>query len=398
MTALTLSDVAFLAESNSQEVLAGLQEQDLGEAHTLRHLEALRGHFNGHQAGLLLSQARLRQRAVVKFGGDAMRMLFDTDALEQASHPLVRSYRAERMGKMLGDGARVLDAGCGLGADAFAMARQLGAVDAIDIDPVRVALARYNTDVLGLNVRARVADARHLVADGYDGIFYDPARRRDGKRLFNVEQYEPPLSLVRGWEASQVVVKLAPGVDWGQLAGYEGTLEFISVRGELKEAVLWLGRGVGLHSRATVIDGEGHVHHWTTQESTQADVRAPGQWLLEPDPAVIRAGLVRPLGRALDAWQLHEDIAYLTSDAPPNSPFVRAWRVQAWQTYNIKRLRKSLRERGIGWVTVKKRGIALSPQDFIKALKLDGRGASATLVVTRYDEARIVMICDDIDA
>ena len=77
-------------------------------------------------------------------------------------------------------------------------------------------------------------------------------------------------------------------------------------------------------------------------------MRAPGAYLLDPSPAVTRAGLVEELGRDLGAWKLDPRIAFLSADEPLRSPFGRALRVEASLPWNLKRLRQVLRERGVG--------------------------------------------------
>ncbi len=98
----------------------------------------------------------------------------------------------------------------------------------------------------------------------------------------------------------------------------------------------------------------------------------PRAWLYEPDPAVLRAGLVAALGARLDAAQLDPDIAYLTAGDYQSTPFARAWAVEDWFPFGLKKLRSYLRQRKIGRVTVKKRGSPLVPEALIQDLRLQG--------------------------
>lgn len=84
----------------------------------------------------------------------------------------------------------------------------------------------------------------------------------------------------------------------------------------------------------------------------------PAAYLYEPDPAILRAGLVRKLGRMLNAQQMDDEIAYLTAEQAIATPFARCWRVESWFPFQLKRLRAYLRARGIGKVTVKKTRLA----------------------------------------
>ena len=61
--------------------------------------------------------------------------------------------------------------------------------------------------------------------------------------------------------------------------------------------------------------------------------------------------------------------------------------------FNVKRLRAYLRERGVGRITVKKRGTAVTPEQLRSQLALRGEG-SATLVLTRIAGAQHVLVVE----
>ena len=92
-------------------------------------------------------------------------------------------------------------------------------------------------------------------------------------------------------------------------------------------------------------------------------LREPGQVLYEPDPAVFRAGLVRPLAVRLNAAQLDPDIAYLTSDILVDTPYAKAYQVEDWLPFNLKRLRSYLRQRGILSSRCKESGSPIRTED-----------------------------------
>jgi SAM-dependent methyltransferase len=386
---LSLADVDFLLSSEASQLLADLVDQDLSNLHMLSILTRLRRTVSSEQAAALLLTARLRQKAVSKFGADAAKMLFTPDALEQASDPLIRRYRAAQA-----SGITALDICCGIGTDSFALAETGKDVLGLDLDVVRLTIARYNAAVLGLSVRFEERDVTRPLPDIADTLFYDPARRDDmGRRIFGVEAYEPPLSLIKGWNAPLKAVKLAPGVDLMELHEYGGGIEFLSVEGDLKEAVLWLGAG-WRGTKATLF-ADGHIYHWQRQGAEpEVGTVAPRAYVCEPDPSILRAGLVQDVAAAINGTMLDSTIAYLCTDTLPVSPWVRTWRVRDWMPFNLKKLRAHLREGDIGRVTVKKRGFPMSPEELQAALKLKGK-AACTLVCTRFNGDPIVMICDE---
>jgi hypothetical protein len=187
-------------------------------------------------------------------------------------------------------------------------------------------------------------------------------------------------------------VKLSPGVNLDELAAYPAELEFISLGGELKEAVLWFGALKTALRRATVLPGP---HTLAVERPPAAEPRLPlsepGAFLIEPDPSILRAGLVGDLGEMLGAAQLDPSIAYLTASQPADTPFARSFAVEDWFPFQLKRLRAYLRERHVGRLTVKKRGSPLQPEALIKDLRLEGQ-VEKTIVLTQLKGRAVVLV------
>ncbi len=386
---LTLESLSFLTSDAGARLLDDLAAQDLDDRHTLTLLTRLRKGYPAEHAAAALEMARLRLKAVDKFGADAARLFFTRDALEQASDPLVRAYRARHAPD------RVLDVACGIGADSLAFAARGAQVVGIDLDPLRVAIAQANADALGLAARFQVGDARDPLPVDAALRFFDPARRdSQGRRLHHVEAYLPPLSTVRAWGTAPIQVKLSPAVDSAQLESYGGALTFIAVENDLKEALLTLhteSRGL----EAVLLTPDGTAHTWRHTTSIEARPTSPPRaYLIEPNAALLRAGVVQHAAEMFDAYQLDTTIAYLTADTPPSSVWARAWAIEAWMPFNLKALRAYLRARNVGTVTVKKRGSPLTPEQLIAQLKLKG-GESRTLALARHNGTPIVMVCAD---
>jgi len=388
---LTPDALAFLTSSAGSSLLTDLAAQDLSDSRTLTVMSALRKRYPSADAAAALEQARLRRAAVGKFGADAAVMFFTRDALEQASDSHTRQRRATLLS------GRVIDAGCGIGADALTYAQAGCDVLGLDLDAERVAIAEHNAAALGLSGRARftVHDITTGLPDSCDWAFFDPARRdSQGRRLHRAESYLPPLSTLRRWtNAHQVMVKLSPGIALDDVRDYGGWLEFLSVDGDLKEAVL-LPSNMTQTTRA-VLFADGQTHVWEQHDlGDPPPVGAPSAWLIEPDSALIRAGLVQHAARAWGAHQIDSTIAYLTSESRFQTPWARSWRILDSLPFNLKKLRAYLSERGVGTVTVKKRGHAMTPEELIAGLKLKGT-LSRTLVLTRCAGVPYVVICED---
>ncbi|MCX5268458.1 class I SAM-dependent methyltransferase [Streptomyces sp. NBC_00199] len=347
-----------------------------------------------HPADLVsaaLGQARLRQRAAVKFGArDAERMFFTPNGVEQSTRASVAGYRAERM-QALGV-TSVADLCCGIGGDAIALARAGIRVLAVDRDPAAAEAARANAEALGLGelIEVREADVTEVDARGYDAVFVDPARRGGRGRIFDPEAYSPPLSWAVGaaLAAPRAALKIAPGVPHEAIPA-EAEAEWISDGGDVKEAVLWFGTEPGT-VRATLLPGPRTLLGAGLPDPR---VRPVGRYLYEPDGAVIRAHLVADVARELDGGLVDETIAYVTADALHPTPYATAYEITDRLPFGVKKLKALLRERGVGVLTVKKRGSAVEPEELRKKVLPKPQGSEAvTVFLTRVAGAPTMLI------
>ncbi|MFB2572102.1 SAM-dependent methyltransferase [Micrococcus sp. IITD107] len=381
---------------------------------------------DGHAPELVsavLTQLRLRGKAEAKFGPFAQSMVLTQAGLEQATRLQVAALHA---GRFAGAGVRhVADLGCGLGADSMALAALDLQVTAVERDPTVAAAATVNLMPFP-TAQVVCADAVEWArqpegpdgAGGPDGFWLDPARRvlssSGSSRVFDPEVFSPPLSFVEQLADSGVAVgvKMGPGIPHGAVpAGCEA--QWVSVGGEVTEAVLWfnavarpnvrraalvLGSGPDPASPAEITSpqdfGDSHA-------AEVAGVGGVGGWLYEPDGAVIRAGLVADLvarefggvrGRLLD-----EHIAYFCADEQVETPFARAYEVLTVMPYHVKSLRRWVKDTGVTRLDIKKRGMAVTPEEARRLLmsgqkgKGAGAGRHTTLVLTRVGQERLAI-------
>lgn len=338
-----------------------------------------------------LGQARLRQRAAAKFGAeDAERMYFTPNGVEQSTRTTVATHRARRLRSL---GVRsVADLCSGIGGDAIALARAGIRVLAVDRDPLTVAVARANAEALGLAdlIEVREADVTEVGTEAYDAVFVDPARRGGRGRIFDPEAYSPPLSwaISTALKAPLAALKIAPGIPHEAVPA-EAEAEWISDAGDVKEAVLWFGTEPGL-VRATLLPGPRELRGRGLPDPA---VREVGRYLYEPDGAVIRAHLVAEVAEEVDGGLVDETIAYITADELRPTPYAAAYEITDRLPFNVKKLKALLRERGVGVLTVKKRGSAVEPEELRKkALPKQHGPHSATVFLTRVAGAPTMLL------
>lgn len=378
--------VRWLQTDEGRRVLAVASEVSAEEPDPLRahaRLSRAAGGVTAPHLAAALTQAALRARAAEKFGADAAVMLFTPDGLEQSTRASVAEHRAARLAAF--SAQTVVDLGCGVGGDLVAFARAGLTAAGVDLDPVRVEVARANLAALGLPGAVSVADALAVDHAAFDVAFADPARRTARGRTFSPDDWTPPWSFVLGLLARDSCVKTAPGIPHDAVPeGVEA--EWVSDHGDVKEAVLWGGRLATTARRATVIR-DGGLATLTDEDDPGAEtvgVSPLGRCLYEPDGAVIRAGLVTAVAAGVGGGLIDPKIAYVTSDQAFRTPFARGYEVLEVLPHREKQLRAALHERGVGRLTIKKRGVDVVPEQLRKRLALSG-DQEATIVLTRVD-------------
>lgn len=334
----------------------------------------------GDRAAVLVETVRLRRKAVAKLT-DATDWLLTDEALQQATAAAVARHRAVRL-----TGARVHDATCSVGAELVAMREHAELVVGSDIDAVRLAMARHNLDREGAGVPLFRADALHPVTRD-TVVVLDPARRSGGRRTFDPRDYTPALDAVLDvYRSRRYAVKCAPGIDFVAVRemGFAGEVEVVSHAGSVREACLW-SPGLaepGVTRRASMLD---HDDTLTDAESDDCPTAPAGRWIVDPDGAVVRAGLVRHYGARHGLWQLDPDIAYLSGDRLPDG--VRGFEVVEEVGYSERRLRQALVAHDAGAVEILVRGVGVDPDVLRRRLKLRGDTA-VSVVITRLGAGR----------
>lgn len=368
----------------------------------------------GHAPELVsaaLTQSRLRAKAGRKFGSFAPSMFFTSAGLEQATRFDVGVHHAARLREA--GVTHVIDLGCGIGADSLAFAALGLRVSAVETDPETAVAARANL--------ASFPEARVIIGDGLEldleslgaqALWLDPARRNaSGKRLMDPEQWSPRLStaLQLAERFTAAGIKVAPGIAHG-LCPPAAHVQWISHESDLLEAVIWLGAAAPKPGRSALVLRKGRAHVF---DSGANDATAPvvpestaelGEFLYEPDPAIIRCGGIERLCSLHGLAPVSPNIAYLTTagscepaltssvttsaETPihPAAHWAARFKVNEVLPLEVKALRKALMRAGVTQLEIKKRGTDIDPEVLRRKLGLRkntaGHGKSAVLILT----------------
>lgn len=346
-------------------------------------------------AALGCAKARLRAREIFA-GADAL--IFTPEALEQASPPAASAWRAQRFA----GSPRVVDLCAGAGADSLELARVAASVVAVELAEDRAIIAAHNLRARDLRAAVVVGDALALpVAIAGALVHADPSRRAAGRRLRGLSSYRPPvralLDAVAGARGACVLVSPGVALDDPDLPG-DAEVEFIQIENDLVECALWLGDLRGAGRRSATLLPEGLSVHGDPAADAAVPVGKAGRYLLEPQPALVRAGLHERIGAVEGAARIAARRALLTSDVPSRSPWWRTWEIEADLPLRPARIRAWLRTAEPKPLEIVLYGVTLDVPTFLREIGSPPRGPQGRrLFAVRVDRGARAYVCTRID-
>ena len=380
---LTLTQLDFLRSPAAEPLLSMPLPGD-----ALAAIGVLRKLCTPDQAAAVMTLRELRERAerTDRFPPPIARRLLASDKmLQQASSLRLSVYKGRRMMEVAGrTGAAptILDLCCGLGADAIGLALAGADVRGYDRDEAAVLCATHNAAIAGLASRCRfhAADVTAIELSPESIVHADPDRRATGRRTVLLADYSPDEAFLRSLPARTRAgaIKLSPAMDWNVLADWPGVwAEYVSEAGVCKQLILWWGQRPALSAArlATVVWGDPADPQFLTLPAGLAPfapLREPGEFLIEPDPAVIAAGAVDDLAGRHGLWRVDRQLAWLFGPDPLDTPLARSYRVLRRVTGRPRDVSRAIAELGGGTVEVKTRGLKLDTDRLQRSLRGPG--------------------------
>lgn len=379
-----LEDHRWLASPEAARLLDDLA----GTTATPAVVQQLRKATTAARAGLLIELAELRRRGAAKFS-HAGQMHFTRRGLEQATDEWIARYKAQRFQ----DIESAVDICSGVGGDLIGLAGVCG-VTGIDRDPVMAGFAELNASVYGNECKTLAVDADEQTVGGFGAWHADPDRRPADRRTSQPESHEPPLSLLEHWRESQpnCAVKLAPAAQLPDHWQKDCELEWVSRAGECRQQVAWSGALAQAHGkrRATRLAPTGEVSGSFVGTPHIGIEPAPrlGRFVYDLDPSVLAASLDGALATAHGLASVSSRAAYLTGDIHTEEPLLSCFEVIETLALDRRRLASWLKQRNIGKLEIKCRGVDITPEKLRKELKPQGDGRMTLLICPAPGERR----------
>ncbi len=329
-----------------------------------------------------------RQRAAGKLP-HSEKLWLNRVGLEQATAWEVAQHKATRFP----DGEHVRDLCCGIGVDTAALLGR-GAVTAVDISEPMKLRCEWNNEIWNPDGQLDflIHDVQcHDLAGQL--IHADPDRRAGRDRAARrLEHYAPNLSWMQKTVQSAAggAIKLGPASNFMQKFP-NCEIELISLNGECREATVWFGSLAGEHSfRAT---------HLPSGETVSADPLSAwcpvadtiGEFLFDPDPAVVRSGLIDVVGEMHSLQRMDKEDEYLTGESHPSTRLLSAYRIEAVLPNNFREIKRHVRESPGRDYEIKCRRLSVDANSMQKKLPR-GDGPNRVLFFVRHaGKAKVVV-------
>ncbi len=326
-----------------------------------------------------------RRKGAAKFTR-ADRMWFDPVGVEQATAEAVARHKALRFAD--GEGGLVVDLCSGIGGDTLALA-SANRVIAVDLDAGMGRRTLWNAGVYDVAGRVMAVQSRAESFPIPSGarVHVDPDRRAGGRpRAKGLADYAPGLDFLRKLTTTTRggALKLGPASDFEAHFGGPGfEVEVVSLGGECKEATAWFGdlASPEVRRRATCLPGG---TTWTNVDGGMGETHATGPlgpWVFDPDPALVRSGLLDGFANRHSLKRISAGVDLLTGPSLVKSPFLAAFEVVEALPLDLKALRREVALRGLGPLEIKTRGLETTPEAYRARLRPEGPNPATLLLI-----------------
>jgi precorrin-6B methylase 2 len=250
------------------------------------------------------------------------------DGVRFATPEIVARYRARRLKTNI-----LADISCGIGGQTVFFAQQCDLVYGIELNKNKLECACKNAALYGVdNVTFIEGDALSpgVVKQMSDAqiIFCDPSRPKT-EHVRNTDILQPGISEVLNAyrDITNSVVFEAPPQIPPERIKFECECEYLSVNSKLNRLTLYFGQLMKCGRSAVVLEGDKYYPLRSDDKKLISNADKMGIYAFEPDPAVVKAGLLGELadelGQKVDYISIDSRRSLLTSDILLDSPFIK---------------------------------------------------------------------------
>jgi len=342
-------------------------------ADPLKLSEKLSKKFTAQERHALIHYLEILPKIREKFGAD---LICDRLAYEQATAKDISEYKAQ----LWPSGAKIADLCCGMGGDSFWLPTGALATGA-DIAPERVLMFNENMRRLGLLHRAVLQNALEIT--GGDFFCIDPARRGGLS-----PDFESVLEVSKKFCGG--MAKLPPAFPENSIPE-KSDVFYLGNATDCRECLMLSGIfGKGLIRASTI------CNEWQCEknelQSISLEAKKAGDFILEPNPVLVRSHLFLSEAKKLGFWQIDSTLAYVSCENLPqkHSGFA-AYRIIEQSSLSTNNVKAMLKKHNAGKITLKKRGVEVVPEAEIRRLAPKGEKECILFYTRILGEKRAIL-------
>ena len=324
-------------------------------------------------------------------------------SMEQCSSEAAAKFKAR-----LYEGKLALDLTGGTGVDSYYLSKRYEKLVFVEQDKTLAEIAQHNFSVLGANhievVNSTAEDFLSTNSEQFDLIYIDPARRKEGKKVFRWEDATPNLLDLQSTlvaKANKVLIKGAPLMDISlaieQLDFVEEVI-VVAVEHEVKELLFVLNRhfNAEIVVRASNMRGQRIDNFNFVLNNEQQEVIGYNEisdYLYEPNAAIMKSGGFNTVAKEFNLSKLHKHTHLYTSKKRlPDFPG-RVFNVNSVVPFDKKLIQAAC---PTGKANIRTRNFPVSVASFRKKTGLQDGGDQYLFAVTDYQNKKRVIICEQI--
>ncbi|CAH0125072.1 hypothetical protein SRABI27_03835 [Pedobacter sp. Bi27] len=297
-------------------------------------------------------------------------------SIEQTSSEITAKYKSK-----LAKGNTLIDITGGFGIDSYYFSKKVKAVTHCEINPELSVIAQHNAQALhATNIEFKAEDgiAYLQTSDAsFDSIYVDPARRAEKGKVFMLKDCTPDIASNLDTileKSSRIIIKTAPLLDIS--AGLSelkqvSEIHIVSVKNECKELLWIIDKGYNGDTKIIAvtlnngIEKDFSFYRSVSNGSIQfIDDLNTGDYLYEPDAALLKSGAFNLIGTTYNLLKLHPQ-TQLFSSAIVNKDFPgRIFKIEA--VLSTATLKKQGNLKG----NVIVRNYPAKPEDLVKKYKI----------------------------
>jgi hypothetical protein len=278
---------------------------------------------------LLVSQIEGKNKAKKKLPSwfESEKIIYPVKlSMEQCSSEVTASYKASLL-----SGDMMIDLTGGFGVDCAAFAEKMKKVIYVERNTELSEIAFYNFSIFKKNnIEVLNTSSEDFISNFIyhsDWVFIDPARRKEGSKVFRFVDCEPDvLTLQKALfkMSDYILIKTSPLLDIDQAVKELGDVKevhVLAVDNECKELLFILEEGaektepeiIAVNIRKENIKEE---FRFTRKKESEAEVKLslPEQYIYEPNAAILKAGAFKSIAVEAGLYKLHASSHLYTSD------------------------------------------------------------------------------------